>query len=71
MQRIIDWTSYSQYINQFENECDYSTIYLNFSVKQGEFIGVVTGTGANTYFGKAATLMQEEFEVSNDIFIFL
>jgi H+-transporting ATPase len=34
------------------------TVYSGSVAKQGEMVGLVTGTGANTYFGRTAKLVQ-------------
>jgi H+-transporting ATPase len=41
------------------------TVYAGSIVRQGEIEGLVYGTGANTYFGKTAQLVQEAHTVSH------
>ncbi|MEJ2508856.1 MAG: plasma-membrane proton-efflux P-type ATPase [Gammaproteobacteria bacterium] len=41
------------------------TVYSGSAVKQGEMLGVVTATGANTYFGKTAKLVDTAKTVSH------
>ena len=42
------------------------TAYAGALVRQGEAIGTVTATGARTYFGKTASLVQEAHSVSGE-----
>jgi len=41
------------------------TVYSGSTVKQGEMLGLVTATGANTYFGKTAKLVDTAKTVSH------